>query len=102
MSISKFDFLYSMFDVRSIFDVRCSSMFVVHYSDTFNKIQGQTTVVWKMQRYELIREYESRPILPPPLIVFGHLYRLVYMLCCKRCCAKDETKFGFRESSLFF
>ncbi|KAJ0070569.1 hypothetical protein NL108_016259, partial [Boleophthalmus pectinirostris] len=33
--------------------------------------------IWKFQRYELIKEYHSRPAAPPPFILLSHLYLLV-------------------------
>jgi len=46
-------------------------------SYTFTKIQERTDEVWKRQRYRLIREFQSKPPLVPPFILFAHLYRLI-------------------------
>ncbi|CAF4301007.1 unnamed protein product, partial [Rotaria sordida] len=45
-----------------------------------------TDRIWKFQRYSLICEYLSRPSIPPPFILFSHLWRFaLYTLtsCCK-------------------
>uniref|UniRef100_A0A8C2K394 Transient receptor potential cation channel, subfamily M, member 2 n=1 Tax=Cyprinus carpio TaxID=7962 RepID=A0A8C2K394_CYPCA len=40
---------------------------------TFEEVQDNTDTIWKFQRYELIKEYHSRPALPPPFILLSHL-----------------------------
>lgn len=45
----------------------------VHPSYTFQEVQDNTDTIWKFQRYELIKEYHSRPALPPPFILISHL-----------------------------
>uniref|UniRef100_A0A8D0GLF8 Transient receptor potential cation channel subfamily M member 4 n=1 Tax=Sphenodon punctatus TaxID=8508 RepID=A0A8D0GLF8_SPHPU len=46
-------------------------------SYTFSKVQGNSDIYWKSQRYSLILEYHSRPTLAPPFIVFSHLHLIV-------------------------
>uniref|UniRef100_A0A665WZT2 Transient receptor potential cation channel, subfamily M, member 2 n=1 Tax=Echeneis naucrates TaxID=173247 RepID=A0A665WZT2_ECHNA len=41
---------------------------------TFQEVQDNTDRIWKFQRYELIKEYHSRPAAPPPFIILSHLY----------------------------
>uniref|UniRef100_A0A3Q3IXD7 Uncharacterized protein n=1 Tax=Monopterus albus TaxID=43700 RepID=A0A3Q3IXD7_MONAL len=41
---------------------------------TFQVVQDNTDIIWKFQRYELIKEYHSRPAAPPPFIILSHLY----------------------------
>jgi len=44
-------------------------------------VQTQTDLVWRYERYSLIREYFDRPALFPPLIFITHLIeigRLIY------------------------
>src|SRR6218665_502118 len=45
-------------------------------SNTFNYISSITNQVWKFQRYFLVVEYESKPFLPPPLVIVSHLILL--------------------------
>ncbi|CAF2970713.1 unnamed protein product [Rotaria sp. Silwood2] len=50
-------------------------------NNTFDRLQTNTDRIWKYQRYLLVSEYLSRPSLPPPLILFSHLWRLsLYIL----------------------
>lgn len=30
--------------------------------------------VWMFQRFTVVMEYEQKPVLPPPLIIFCHIY----------------------------
>ena len=46
-------------------------------SYTFQVVHDNTDSIWKFQRYELIKEYHTRPAAPPPLILFSHLYLFV-------------------------
>ena len=47
------------------------------HSNTFNRIYTESNKVWKFQRYILVIEYQSRPILPAPLILLAHLVQLL-------------------------
>lgn len=53
------------------------------FSYTFQEVQDNTDCFWKFQRYELIKEYHSRPAYPPPFILLSHLYLLItrFLLC---------------------
>ncbi|XP_051898955.1 transient receptor potential cation channel subfamily M member 4-like isoform X2 [Pristis pectinata] len=49
------------------------NLLIAMFSYTFNKVQENSDIYWKFQRYKLIVEYHKRPALPPPFIVFSHL-----------------------------
>lgn len=49
------------------------NVFILHPSYTFQEVQDNTDTIWKFQRYELIKEYHSRPALPPPFILISHV-----------------------------
>lgn len=59
----------------------------------FNSIFLRTNVfshqIWKFNRFNVVMEYEQKPALPPPLIIFSHLY-LIFKWC--RRCLKGEKK----------
>ncbi|XP_076852325.1 transient receptor potential cation channel subfamily M member 4-like isoform X2 [Brachyhypopomus gauderio] len=64
------------------------NLLIAMFSYTFNKVQGNSDVYWKFQRYNLIVEYHSRPCLAPPFIIISHLH-----LFCKRViCNKPSMK----------
>jgi len=68
-------------------------------SNTFSMVQDMTNVVWKMQRYHLVREFYNRPILPPPLILFSHVFFFIRYLARRSCkvCLPDKTKYSFSK-----
>uniref|UniRef100_A0A3B3ZVD2 Ion transport domain-containing protein n=1 Tax=Periophthalmus magnuspinnatus TaxID=409849 RepID=A0A3B3ZVD2_9GOBI len=51
---------------------------------TFQEVQDNTDRIWKFQRYELIKEYYSRPAAPPPLILLSHLYMFLRSVVLRR------------------
>lgn len=59
------------------------------YSNTFFEVKSISNQVWKFQRYQLIMTFHDRPILPPPLIIFSHLYILFNRLF-RRCARKRQ------------
>ncbi|XP_047456105.1 transient receptor potential cation channel subfamily M member 2 [Mugil cephalus] len=50
------------------------NLLIAIFNFTFQEVQDNTDRIWKFQRYELIKEYHSRPAAPPPLIILSHLY----------------------------
>ncbi|XP_053352590.1 transient receptor potential cation channel subfamily M member 2 [Clarias gariepinus] len=50
------------------------NLLIAIFNYTFEEVQGNTDIIWKFQRYELIKEYHSRPSLPPPFILLSHIY----------------------------
>uniref|UniRef100_F6Y108 Transient receptor potential cation channel subfamily M member 4 n=1 Tax=Equus caballus TaxID=9796 RepID=F6Y108_HORSE len=59
------------------------NLLIAMFSHTFGKVQGNSDLYWKAQRYSLIREFHSRPALAPPLIIISHV-RLLLRRFCKR------------------
>ncbi len=57
--------------------------------------------VWKFQRYQLIMTFHDRPVLPPPLIIFSHMYIVLKRLCC-RCRKKQERELDERDRGLSY
>uniref|UniRef100_A0A3B1K330 Uncharacterized protein n=1 Tax=Astyanax mexicanus TaxID=7994 RepID=A0A3B1K330_ASTMX len=55
-----------------------------HAVYTFTEVQDNTDAIWKFQRYELIKEYHSRPSLPPPFILLSHIYLLITHVFLRR------------------
>ncbi|CAK9293432.1 unnamed protein product [Gordionus sp. m RMFG-2023] len=52
------------------------NLLIAVFNHTFLKVSAISQQIWKFGRFDLTIEYEMKPILPPPLIVFCHLYRL--------------------------
>uniref|UniRef100_A0A8C5CJ59 Transient receptor potential cation channel, subfamily M, member 2 n=1 Tax=Gadus morhua TaxID=8049 RepID=A0A8C5CJ59_GADMO len=53
------------------------NLLIAIFNYTFQVVHDNTDSIWKFQRYELIKEYHTRPAAPPPLILFSHLYLLI-------------------------
>uniref|UniRef100_A0A8D0CLW4 Transient receptor potential cation channel, subfamily M, member 2 n=1 Tax=Sander lucioperca TaxID=283035 RepID=A0A8D0CLW4_SANLU len=53
------------------------NLLIAIFNFTFQEVQDNTDRIWKFQRYELIKEYHSRPAAPPPFIIFSHLYLFI-------------------------
>ncbi|EPY89126.1 transient receptor potential cation channel subfamily M member 4 isoform 1 [Camelus ferus] len=60
------------------------NLLIAMFSHTFGKVQGNSDLYWKAQRYSLIREFHSRPALAPPLIVISHVHSLIRRLRRRR------------------
>jgi len=61
-------------------------------------LQTDTDRIWKFQRYQLVCEYLSRPSLPPPLILFSHVYRFILYLLSK-CFTCEGIQHAYRRHS---
>ncbi|XP_052244809.1 transient receptor potential cation channel subfamily M member-like 2 isoform X3 [Dreissena polymorpha] len=63
------------------------NLLIAMFSYTFQSVQDNTDKHWCFQRYSLIYEYYTRPVLCPPLILFVHIILLfkyiATLLCCK-------------------
>ncbi|XP_068580928.1 transient receptor potential cation channel subfamily M member 4a [Cebidichthys violaceus] len=53
------------------------NLLIAMFSYTFSKVQEHSDTYWKFQRYNLIKEYHSRPCLAPPFIIISHLNLLI-------------------------
>ncbi|XP_070686413.1 transient receptor potential cation channel subfamily M member 1-like [Pempheris klunzingeri] len=63
------------------------NLLIAVFNNTFFEVKSISNQVWKFQRYQLIMTFHDRPILPPPLIIFSHLYILfnrLFRRCVKR------------------
>ncbi|XP_021180116.2 transient receptor potential cation channel subfamily M member 2 isoform X1 [Fundulus heteroclitus] len=60
------------------------NLLIAIFNFTFQEVQDNTDKIWKFQRYELIKEYHSRPAAPPPFIILSHLFIFMRMMvpCC--------------------
>ncbi|XP_069803260.1 transient receptor potential cation channel subfamily M member 4-like isoform X2 [Dendropsophus ebraccatus] len=53
------------------------NLLIAMFSDTFSKVQGNSDIYWKFQRYNLIVEYHNRPVLAPPFIIISHVHTFI-------------------------
>ncbi|KAJ8253025.1 hypothetical protein GJAV_G00208300 [Gymnothorax javanicus] len=60
------------------------NLLIAIFNYTFQEVQDNTDTIWKFQRYELIKEYHSRPAPPPPFIFLSHLYLFLRRVVLRR------------------
>uniref|UniRef100_A0A3B3XD50 Ion transport domain-containing protein n=1 Tax=Poecilia mexicana TaxID=48701 RepID=A0A3B3XD50_9TELE len=72
------------------------NLLIAIFNYTFEEVHDNTDRIWKFQRYQLIKEYYSRPAPPPPFIILSHLYLFIRKL--GRCDASArETEFSKKD-----
>ncbi|XP_068452218.1 transient receptor potential cation channel subfamily M member 4a [Clinocottus analis] len=59
------------------------NLLIAMFSYTFSKVQEHSDTYWKFQRYNLIKEYHSRPCLAPPFIILSHLHLFIKRCFCQ-------------------
>ncbi|CAH0550311.1 unnamed protein product [Brassicogethes aeneus] len=52
------------------------NLLIAVFNNIFNEVNSIAHQVWMFQRFTVVMEYEQKPILPPPFIIFSHLYLL--------------------------
>ncbi|XP_061579658.1 transient receptor potential cation channel subfamily M member 2 isoform X2 [Cololabis saira] len=79
------------------------NLLIAIFNFTFQEVQDNTDRIWKFQRYQLIKEYHSRPVFPPPLIIFSHLYLFIRRIVLRRppIKHKEERTFSDRRRGAF-
>uniref|UniRef100_A0A8C1Z745 Transient receptor potential cation channel, subfamily M, member 1a n=1 Tax=Cyprinus carpio TaxID=7962 RepID=A0A8C1Z745_CYPCA len=75
------------------------NLLIAVFNNTFFEVKSISNQVWKFQRYQLIMTFHDRPVLPPPLIIFSHIYIVLKRLCC-RCRKKQEGELDERDQEL--
>ncbi|XP_069461761.1 transient receptor potential cation channel subfamily M member 4 isoform X2 [Ambystoma mexicanum] len=53
------------------------NLLIAMFSYTFSKVQGNSDIYWKFQRYNLIVEYHNRPAMAPPFIILSHIHTFI-------------------------
>ncbi|XP_063305211.1 transient receptor potential cation channel subfamily M member 1 [Pelobates fuscus] len=59
------------------------NLLIAVFNNTFFEVKSISNQVWKFQRYQLIMTFNDRPVLPPPMIIFSHLYIILKRICCR-------------------
>ncbi|XP_026320800.1 transient receptor potential cation channel trpm [Hyposmocoma kahamanoa] len=50
------------------------NLLIAVFNNIFNEVNEISHQVWMFQRFTVVMEYEQKPVLPPPLIIFCHIY----------------------------
>ena len=62
-----------------------------HNSHTFEKVSVENDIHWKCQYYTIVKEYNNRPSLPPPLNIFALIYQCGRSLLSMRDCCERKS-----------
>ncbi|KAM8860937.1 transient receptor potential cation channel subfamily M member 1b isoform 2-T2 [Synchiropus picturatus] len=76
------------------------NLLIAVFNNTFFEVKSISNQVWKFQRYQLIMTFHDRPILPPPLIIFSHLYILFNRLFRKCARKRQEGELDEKDRGL--
>uniref|UniRef100_A0AAQ4QH28 non-specific serine/threonine protein kinase n=1 Tax=Gasterosteus aculeatus aculeatus TaxID=481459 RepID=A0AAQ4QH28_GASAC len=66
------------------------NLLIAFFNNVYMQVKSISNLVWKYQRYHFIMAYHEKPVLPPPFILFCHIYSL-FCTCRKR---KKEHTYG--------
>ncbi|CAD5126251.1 DgyrCDS14416 [Dimorphilus gyrociliatus] len=64
-----------------IVNILLLNLLIAMFSSTYEKVESESEIIYKYQRFELINEYIRKPFLPPPLNVI----HLLWYCCTIRC-----------------
>ncbi|XP_057664763.1 transient receptor potential cation channel trpm isoform X35 [Diorhabda carinulata] len=56
------------------------NLLIAVFNNIFNEVNAIAHQVWMFQRFTVVMEYEQKPLLPPPFIIFSHLYLVLKYL----------------------
>ncbi|KAM9423897.1 transient receptor potential cation channel subfamily M member 1-like isoform 2-T2 [Salvelinus alpinus] len=73
------------------------NLLIAVFNNTFLEVKSVSNQIWKFQRYQLIMKFHDRPLLPPPLIIFSHIY-IVLKYVCRRCKRRTEGEQDDRDN----
>uniref|UniRef100_H2YVV7 TRPM SLOG domain-containing protein n=1 Tax=Ciona savignyi TaxID=51511 RepID=H2YVV7_CIOSA len=73
------------------------NLLIAVFNNTFARVKTYSDRIWKFQRYLMIVEYELRPVLPPPFIVFSYICMIIGRIWKKRkSTTSDRGLSGFK------
>ncbi|XP_077119787.1 transient receptor potential cation channel subfamily M member 7-like [Ranitomeya variabilis] len=57
------------------------NLLIAIFNNVYMECKTISDHLWKFQRYYFVMFYHNKPVLPPPFIVFSHLYAVINWLC---------------------
>ncbi|XP_042880245.1 transient receptor potential cation channel subfamily M member-like 2 [Penaeus japonicus] len=76
------------------------NLLIAIFTYVFDEVQENSMEIWKFEMYRLIREYDSKPALVPPFVVFEYVWRItkaIWKVTCRR--KKENCECFFLSSS---
>ena len=53
------------------------NLLIAMFSNTFNRVNQDAIIIWKFQRFDLLKSYHSRPAVVPPFNLIYHPIKLL-------------------------
>ena len=75
-----------------IANVMLLNLIIAVFTSIFSKVQENSKIVWRYEKYRMVKEFSTKPFLAPPLAIFQHLVRFLRLIWAK--VNKDEMKKG--------
>jgi transient receptor potential cation channel subfamily M protein 3 len=66
------------------------NLLIAVFNNIFNEVNAIAHQVWMFQRFTVVMEYEQKPLLPPPFIIFCHIY-LLFKYLRRKMEGKEES-----------
>ncbi|RZC40720.1 transient receptor potential cation channel trpm, partial [Asbolus verrucosus] len=66
------------------------NLLIAVFNNIFNEVNSVAHQVWMFQRFTVVMEYEQKPLLPPPFIIFCHIY-LLFKYLRRKMEGKEES-----------
>ncbi|XP_074037016.1 transient receptor potential cation channel, subfamily M isoform X5 [Leptinotarsa decemlineata] len=66
------------------------NLLIAVFNNIFNEVNAVAHQVWMFQRFTGVMEYEQKPLLPPPFILFCHLF-LLFKYCRRKMEGIEES-----------
>ena len=77
-------------------NVMLLNLLIAIFTSVFDEVNRNSNEVWKWEMYRLLVDYDIRPILPPPLIIFEIFWDLLKG-CCKKLCRQKANYEGMYD-----
>ncbi|KAG0710418.1 Transient receptor potential cation channel trpm [Chionoecetes opilio] len=53
------------------------NLLIAVFNNIFQEVNAISHQVWMFQRFQVVMEFEGKPVFPPPLIILSHIYRVI-------------------------
>ncbi|XP_042218269.1 transient receptor potential cation channel trpm-like [Homarus americanus] len=53
------------------------NLLIAVFNNIFTSVNAISRQVWMFQRFQVVMEFEGKPVFPPPLIILSHIHRVI-------------------------
>ena len=72
-------------------NVMLLNLLIAIFTSVFEDVRENSMRIWKYEMYRLVEEYDQKPGLAPPLVIFEDAYRLIKLVWKKTCRKSTEN-----------